>query len=249
MRFEPERAPHPRHERLRDVGVTGHRPGRPVRGLAGRGRLQRIDDDLLDGVVTDLAGTAHPRLVEQPVDAGLDPAAPPLAHRRRATTQPLRDRGIGCPLSRGQHDPCSQRQRLRHRVSPGPTLQHLPVLAADLDHRWRPPAPPARHRLVACVPQPCHATLGKPCPPLRHRRFAAPQLRGQFTVRRPTGRAQHDPGPYPLPLRDPRVGRHRLQRILSRAGDHHRHRPAPRPSHLASVPRHERSLPHHPPKT
>ena len=63
VRRQPERAPDPRHRRLRHTQLGGQGPGRPMRGI-GRRRLQRPSDHRLDLLIRHRAGAPGPRLVQ-----------------------------------------------------------------------------------------------------------------------------------------------------------------------------------------
>ena len=66
VRSQSERPPDPRHHRLRQPKVLGHRPRRPVRRIRGCG-LQRGNDQRLDPVIADHPRPTRPRLIDQPV--------------------------------------------------------------------------------------------------------------------------------------------------------------------------------------
>jgi hypothetical protein len=69
----------------------------------------------------------------QAVKATPGEPAPPLSDRLAAATQPRRDLVARLAISRGQHNPATQRQRLRALRAPSPTLKHIPVLNTEHD--------------------------------------------------------------------------------------------------------------------
>ena len=121
MRLEPERSPDPRHRRLREPDLCGHRPRRPVRRVLRR-RLKRLGDHRIDLVVGDRPRPPRPRLVGQPVKPVLGEPAAPLGdhaarHAQLASQLSVRSVAIG----HRQHDPRPQRKRLRASSGVAPT--------------------------------------------------------------------------------------------------------------------------------
>lgn len=157
-RFQSERPPDLRHRLMRDPVLGGQRPRRPMRRIR-RGRLQRVDHDLLDEIIGDRPLCAGTRFVDQPVETPLGEPLAPLRHRRRVAAD------LGGDLATGQigvlaeqHDLAAHRQRLRTRVPARPTLQLSALIAGELNldrgssssgHRCSPPmlaVTPARTR-------------------------------------------------------------------------------------------------------
>ena len=69
---------------LGQADLGGHRPGRPVRGVLGRG-LQRAHDHLLDLLVGDRPRPPRPRLISQAIEAMLGEPVAPLGDLGRVT--------------------------------------------------------------------------------------------------------------------------------------------------------------------
>ena len=69
-------------------------PRRPVRRI-GRRRLEGLDDDRFDHVVTDRALRTRPRCVNESVKALSSEAVPPLAHRERSAAELGGDLAVG----------------------------------------------------------------------------------------------------------------------------------------------------------
>ena len=123
VRSQSERPPHPRHHRLTQPQMLGHRPRRPVRGIRRRG-LQRRGDQRLDLIVADHPRPARPRLIEQPVQPVLGEPVTPPPHRCRSTGPAVRPSSVLVPTIGGrQHDSGPHRQPRRTRSSPRPPLQ------------------------------------------------------------------------------------------------------------------------------
>jgi hypothetical protein len=136
VRFQAKGAPDTAHRRLAHPGRGRHRSRRPVRSVRRR-LLQRLDDHPLDLLIADRARFARTRLIVQPIQPLASESPAPLADRVFAAAQPRRDLDTRLTLSRRQHDPATQRERLRARRTPSPTLQHLPLLISQHHVRKR----------------------------------------------------------------------------------------------------------------
>jgi hypothetical protein len=111
-----------------------------VRGIRRR-CLEGVDHDLFDHVVADAACSAGPGLVDEPVEAFLREAVPPLRDRGRVAPDAIRDLLTGQLRVRArQDDPAPQRQRLRARMPASPALELAALGCAqdDLDGRASP---------------------------------------------------------------------------------------------------------------
>ena len=145
VRLQAERPPDPRHGRLREPHLSGHRPRRPVSGVVRRG-LQRPGDHRGDLFVGDRPRAARARHVAQPGDPVLDEPGPPPAHRMRCRAERSRHLCVRCPARAGQNDPAPQRPRLRGGPAPHPSLQRDPLLLRQDQLGLGPPSP--RHPLT-----------------------------------------------------------------------------------------------------
>jgi hypothetical protein len=97
------------------------------------GGLQRRDHHGLDLLVGDRPRPARPRLVEQPLEAlGRKPIAP-LGDRQTRHTLALGDLRVGQLIGGGEHDPGSQRERLRGLAPAPPRLQRRSLLFRQSD--------------------------------------------------------------------------------------------------------------------
>ena len=130
LRLEPERPPDATDRGLAHPRRGGHRARRPVRRVW-RALLKRLDDHTLDVIIADRPRLARTRLVVQPVQTAPREPPAPAPDSLRAAAQPRRDVLAGLAVTRRQHDPAAQRQRLRARRSPRPPLEHLPLLATE----------------------------------------------------------------------------------------------------------------------
>jgi hypothetical protein len=91
MGFQPERPPDPRHCRLCQPGLGGHRTSRPVRVAVGRLLLEGLDDQRLDPRITDDPRPARTRLVGQTLEPGMQEPRTPLRDRRARHAEILGD--------------------------------------------------------------------------------------------------------------------------------------------------------------
>ena len=98
-----------------------------------RRALQRLDDHLIDLGVGDRPRPARPRLIHQPVQPIAREPVAPLADRRDRHAQIARDLAAARTLGRSEHDPRTQRQRLRGRPTPRPGLQLLTLTLGELN--------------------------------------------------------------------------------------------------------------------
>src|SRR5687768_7174409 len=89
------------HRGLVEADLGGHRARRPVRRVL-RGRLECLDDHLLDLGVADLPGLPRPRLVGQAIKAMLSEAVAPLAHRADRDPEIARDLAVARAIGRGE---------------------------------------------------------------------------------------------------------------------------------------------------
>ena len=128
MRTQPEGPP--------DATEACHpceRARAPVRG-AGRGRLQRGDDDL---VVGHGARCTRPWLVEQPVDPVPGEACAPLADGRRQQAQASGNRLVVLSRRAAEHDTRSTRELRGGTRPPSHRLKVLLVsFGQDDGNRW-----------------------------------------------------------------------------------------------------------------
>ena len=138
VRLEAEGAPDPRDRGLRQAGLSGHRPRRPVR-RALRRALERSRDQRGNLPVGHRARTPGTRHVPEPGDPVLDEPRTPPTHRVRRRTQLLGDILIRRPGRALQDDPATQRPGLRCRAAPHPTLQRRPLVIAQHQLGLRPP--------------------------------------------------------------------------------------------------------------
>jgi hypothetical protein len=121
----------------------------------GRRLLQRLDNHPLHVVVADRAGSTRAGLVMQTIEPMHDKPGAPLAYRHPAHTETLGDFDVRATLGAGQHNPAPQRQRLRARMAPSPTLERVALAVAE--HQLGHPCAPLSHR---CLPSSSMTTTG-----------------------------------------------------------------------------------------
>ena len=91
----------------------------------------------------------------QTIEAMHDKPGAPLAYRHPAHTETLGDFDVRATLGAGQHNPAPQRQRLRARMAPSPTLERVALAVAE--HQLGHPCAPLSHR---CLPSSSMTTTG-----------------------------------------------------------------------------------------
>ena len=95
VRCQTERPPDPRHHRLRQSQMVGHRPRRPVSRIRGCG-LQRCGDQGFDLLIADHTRSARSRFVKQPVTSLLGESVAPLTNRAPVEFKPFGDFDVDC---------------------------------------------------------------------------------------------------------------------------------------------------------
>jgi hypothetical protein len=103
-----------------------------MRRVLGRG-FERLDDHFLDLLVGHRPRSARARIIGQPIESMRRKARAPRGGRVAPDPEALSDLGVAQTLGREQHDPRSQRQRLRARPATRPRLQLHAFLVSELD--------------------------------------------------------------------------------------------------------------------
>src|SRR5438105_349267 len=99
--------------------------------------LQRLDKHPLDIIITDRSRRARTRFIVQAIEATIDETPTPLPDRGPIHSETLGDLDVVTALRTRQHDPTSQRQRLRGARTPRPTRQRLVLLVGKNESRLR----------------------------------------------------------------------------------------------------------------
>src|SRR5665213_1189706 len=135
MRLESERPPDPADGRLTHARFLSHRTRRPVRGILRR-LLQRLHDDRLDRVITDLARGARAGVVVEAIEPMRHEPIPPLAHGVTTDTKASANFDVVAPFGARQHDATSRGQSLRTLRATRPTFEGLALLVAQYESDW-----------------------------------------------------------------------------------------------------------------
>ena len=117
----------------RQPRALGHLAPGPMRRVLRRG-LQRVHHDPLDLLHGDRPRPTRPGLIAQPVQPQLAKPPAPLPNRRRRHPALPRDLRVRMSLCAPQHDPRTQRQRLRRLPPTLPPNQLLTLGVTQLQH-------------------------------------------------------------------------------------------------------------------
>ena len=144
VRLQAEGAPDAPDRRVRQPRLLRHRAQRPV-GRVHRRRGERSLDHLCHLLVLDGPRAPRAGFVRQALDAVLDEAAAPFAHRVLVHPDLCGHRLVAKPVRATQDHAAAIGQGARHTVAPNLCFQKRPFLIAQDQGRQRP-SRTARHR-------------------------------------------------------------------------------------------------------